>query len=254
MSSSIWTRCAGTSEQKPLAGEAWRVVEAQHQISTLKLVDSTAEQQLLEELLEQSKPPRPSEPSAKRLDFLLYTPFRYPPLRYGSRFGRKHERGIWYGAEELPTAFAEKAFYELLFRAGTEAELSRLIVERTAFQAGFKAKKGIDLTDAPFSRYRKRICSPTRYADSQELGSEMRGAGVEAFRFNSARCPKGGVNVGLFSPDAISGTRPKKVQTWLCDVTAERVEFSPKNTSLGESQRFTRTQFEVDGALPSPAV
>ena len=49
MSFSIWTRCAGDSELRTLRLSPWRVVEAQHQVSTRKLVDSTEEQILLEE-------------------------------------------------------------------------------------------------------------------------------------------------------------------------------------------------------------
>lgn len=40
MSSSIWTRCAGDSELRPLRLSPWRIVEAQHQVSTRKLVDT----------------------------------------------------------------------------------------------------------------------------------------------------------------------------------------------------------------------
>ena len=78
MSSNIWTRCAGSSEIRPLAAEPWRVVEAQHQISTRKLVDTDEEQAILEDVLERHKPPAPE---AGRLHYLLFTSFRYPPLR-----------------------------------------------------------------------------------------------------------------------------------------------------------------------------
>ena len=58
MSSSIWTRCAGASENlAPLRLAPWRAVEAQHQVSTRKLVDSADEQILLEELIDGAKPP-----------------------------------------------------------------------------------------------------------------------------------------------------------------------------------------------------
>ena len=52
MSSSIWTRCAGDSELRALRLTPWRVIEAQHQLSTRKLVDSDEEQRVLEELLD----------------------------------------------------------------------------------------------------------------------------------------------------------------------------------------------------------
>ena len=41
---------------------AWRGVEAQHVVSTMRLVDTPAEQDLLEQLLEGSKPPVPATP------------------------------------------------------------------------------------------------------------------------------------------------------------------------------------------------
>jgi hypothetical protein len=57
MSSSTSTPAARSSEARSLAGTCWRLVEAQHHVSTLKLVDSFDEQERLEDLMEASKPP-----------------------------------------------------------------------------------------------------------------------------------------------------------------------------------------------------
>ena len=129
MSSSIWTQCAGDSELRPLRLSPWRAVEAQHQVSTRKLVDTLEEQQLLEELIDASKPP---DATRGRLHYLLATPFRYPPLRHGSRFGTRQERGIWYGAETRRTLFAEVAYYRLIFLEGTRADLGAVVTQLTA--------------------------------------------------------------------------------------------------------------------------
>ena len=51
------------------------MVEAQHVVSTLKVVDTLAEQERLERLLEETKPLVP--PECRRLHYLLSTPFRY---------------------------------------------------------------------------------------------------------------------------------------------------------------------------------
>lgn len=59
MSSPIWTRDALRSELGGWRGKAWRLVEAQHRVSTLKLVESLAEQAILEDILEVTKPPLP---------------------------------------------------------------------------------------------------------------------------------------------------------------------------------------------------
>src|SRR4029453_729894 len=133
MSSNIWTQCAGRTRVRALAGEAWRVVEPQHQVATRKLVDSDAEHEVLEELVEASKPALPG-----RLHYLLTTPFRSPPLPHGSRFGTRGEPGIWYGSAQPRTAFAETAYYRLLFLAGTRAALAPLPVELSAFRAGYR--------------------------------------------------------------------------------------------------------------------
>jgi hypothetical protein len=117
MSPSIWTRCAASSEPTRLDVAAWRVVEGQHVVSTRKLVDSDAEQHLLEELIETVKPPLPAEARDGAVHYLLTTPLRYPPRRHGSRFGGRGERSLWYGSREQRTAFAETAYYRLLFPA-----------------------------------------------------------------------------------------------------------------------------------------
>src|SRR6266850_8408521 len=64
-----------SSDAGALAGICWRLVEAQHRISTLKLVDSVDEQETLEDLIQASKPSVP--PECQHLHYLLSTPFRY---------------------------------------------------------------------------------------------------------------------------------------------------------------------------------
>jgi len=168
------------------------VVEAQHQVSTRKLVDSAAEQALLEELIDNAKP---RDVTANAVHYLLSTPFRYPPLRSGSRFGTRRERGIWYGSEALVTAFAEVAYYRLVFLEGTKADLEPLTSQLTAFTVAARSTRAVDLVSPPFDRHRRTIASPTKYAESQALGMAMRSAGVELFRYPSARDTARGVNV-----------------------------------------------------------
>ena len=102
MSPTTWTPTALAAEARPWQGRAWRLVEAQHVVSTMKLVDDVAEQRLLEDLLEAAKPPLPA--AAKGLHYLLATPFRYPPLPRGSRFRAAGEPGVFYGADALATS------------------------------------------------------------------------------------------------------------------------------------------------------
>src|SRR6187200_3288052 len=156
MSFSIWTRCAGGSELRTLRLSPWRVVEAQHQVSTRKLVDSTEEQILLEEMIDSVKPP---DITGGRLHYLLFTPFRYPPLAHGSRFARRTEPSLWYGAESLSAAFAEVSYYRLVFLEGTTAQLGTVETEPTAFQVNIRTERGVDLTAPPFAEHRAVIAS-----------------------------------------------------------------------------------------------
>ncbi|HLU64829.1 MAG TPA: RES family NAD+ phosphorylase [Kofleriaceae bacterium] len=240
--------------RRRLSGQAWRVVEAQHVVSTRKLVDDLDEQELLEELIDGVKPPLPAdEVDHGRLHWLLATPFRYPPLRYGSRFGRRHERGIWYGSLAVPTALAETAYYRLVFLEGTAADLS-LQVELTVFSAAYDSARAVDLTRPPFDRHIARISSPIDYTVSQALGTAMREQDVELLRFRSARDPRGGDNLALLSPRALATRRPGRQETWMCHASRPRVDFVRMNLAARRATlSFPRSVFEVGGRLPSPA-
>ena len=251
MPSSIWTRCAGDSELRPLQLTPWRAVESQHQVSTRKLVDSAEEQELLEELIDAAKPPGPT---VARLHYLLATPFRYPPLRHGSRFGTRHSPGLWYGSESPHTAFAEVAYYRLLFLEGTQADLGTVTTPLTVFTISARTARGVDLARAPFDAFRDVIASPSSYDATQALGDAMRAAGVELFRYPSARDPEGGMNAGAFTPAVFGRAKPRDLQTWHCTAAPERIEFAKRDYFGREVHTFTRAAFLVDGALPSPAV
>ena len=249
MSSSIWTLCAGDSELRPLRASPWRVVESQHHVSTRKLVDTAEEQALLEELIDSVKPP---DITKGRIHYLLFTPFRYPPLQHGSRFGGRHERGIWYGSVELKSAFAEVAYYRLLFMEGSRAPLGTITTALTAFKASVRTLRGVDLVITPFDKYRAKIASPVSYETTQKLGDEMRVAGVEAFRYPSAR-DADGINVAVFVPSVFGKSKPKSLQTWYCSASKARVDFAQGDYFDRKRFSFDREQFLISGALPAPA-
>jgi hypothetical protein len=229
------------------------VVEAQHRISTRKLVDSDAEQRLLEALLESVKPPLPPDPDLAALHYLLYTPFRHPPLRHGSRFGSRSERSLFYGSEQLPTAFAEVAYYRLVFLDDSVADLSPLMAELTAFRAAVASGRAIDLTARPFDAFRRSLISRSSYRVTQALGRDMRAAGVELFVYESARDPRRGANVALFDPRVFRRPQPRLLQTWHCVATPDAVELSRKSYFEREVHQYHRADFTVRGHLPRPA-
>ena len=123
------------------SGEIYRIVEGQHFIATRKLVDSNEEQHILEEILDASKPPAPTSNKRGGLHYLLYTPFRYPPLKSGGRFHTLLEQSIFYGSEELKTSMAEVAYGRFLFMNHSEAQFAPMQVPDTHFRVQIKSEK-----------------------------------------------------------------------------------------------------------------
>src|SRR5438046_816718 len=111
MAFDVWKECNGIKNIRVINETAWRIVELQEKTSTRKLVDSIEEQKALDELIDESKPTLSI--SQAMFHPLLYTPFKYPPLKHGSRFGKKTESSLWYGSLNVETTMAEKAFYQL---------------------------------------------------------------------------------------------------------------------------------------------
>ncbi len=133
--SRIWASCRSDFSLQTVSGRLSRIVESQEEVATHTLVDSADEQTVLEDLIEASKPPE--RPGTHHLHFLLNTPFRYPPLRHGSRFGSRFEPSIFYGSLTLDTTLAECAFYRFVFWTGmTERPPgNRIVSQHTVFSA-----------------------------------------------------------------------------------------------------------------------
>jgi RES domain len=248
----IWQMCQGATQIRPLSATVTRIVESQEQVATTLLVDSAAEQNLLEQLLDHSKPAPPQ--GAQAYHYLLWTPFRYPPLPYGSRFGQRMQPGIFYASLSARTALAECAYYRLVFMSGMSVPPpgARLTTEHTAFAVQVDTARGVHLDAAPFRQHADAISHPARYDASQLLGVAMRDAGVAAFTYCSARDAQGGVNLGAFQLDALKSRKPEARQQWICTTTLEHVDFIEVHAST-LPQSFALASFLASGSLPIPA-
>ena len=105
----------------------------------MALVDTIDEQQILEQLLDASKPPIP--PDCRQFHYLLATPFRYgAAYPAGSRFRRAGlTPGVFYASQTVATAVAEMAFRRLLFYAESpQTPWPANASEYTAFAVRFR--------------------------------------------------------------------------------------------------------------------
>lgn len=223
---------------------AWRMVEAQHISATRKLVDSVREQEILEEIIESTKP-KTFGKEFTGLHVLLFTPFRYPSLPQGSRFANQAERSIWYGSLNLSTVLAEKAYYQFLFLRASHAKFGNVLRTFTAFSAQVKTERGVDLTQASFCDYAADISSPLNYEVSQALGTALREQNIEALKYQSARDPMKGTNVALLVPKAFSHKKPQagSFQTWHSLTNETTMEFMRTSALVNESKMFSVDQF-----------
>lgn len=213
------------------------MVEAQHRVSTLKLVDSLAEQALLESLVESTKPKVPVD--CRHLDYLLATPFRYDTeYPRGSRFRRPGRTpGVFYASGTSRTAIAETAFYRLLFFAESpDLPWPRDAAEFTAFSVSIATKRALDLTAAPLDEDRSIWTHPIDYGPCQELADRARAAAIEVIRYESVRDPERRANVAVLTCGAFALPRPIERQTWrmrpsaagvqaICEFPVDSIEF-----------------------------
>lgn len=232
-----------------------RITARQGQSGTADLVDGLREQARLEQLIEGVKPPIPSDwPEAgKRGPLphrLLLTPFRYPPLESGSRFGRAHQPHLFYGARALETALAERAFHAL--RQLEDSPLpagSRIQREQTAFSVQISAERGLALQEHLTAEALAAITDPASYNASQRCGDAMRERQVQAFEVPSARSPESPPVVGVMTPYAFSST-PFDLHDWTLEISGEGVTAVSFGNAL--TAHYPRELFLVDGCWPVP--
>ena len=237
-----WTPRALASEARRYAATLWRVVEAQHTASTMRLADSLEEQAVLEAILEESKPRLP--PGVEQLHYLLATPFRYRP-HAGSRFRGALDAGVWYGAEALRTALAEKSYWQLRFLLDSPATPDLKPVPHSAFRAQVRSAAALDLTLEPLLGERRLWTHRTSYAGTQALAQSARAAGMELIRYESVRDPEHAACAALLSPAAFARARPRSQESWFIAASRQRVRCA-RDQGGGPTWEFDAAQL-VEG-------
>ena len=211
---------------QPAQRDLWRGVEAQHQVATMRLVDTVDEQLALEEILEASKPPIPIE--ARAAHYLIFTPFRYTSP-WPSRFRRAGAPGLWYGADDPQTVCAEVAYWRWRFLQDSDGlRGDQVITEHTLFKASFIGLE-LDLTEVPWSALRATWRDPVDYIACHGLADAARAAtpAIDAIRYESARRANG-MCAAIFRAGALAIREPNAQQTWICKTTAKTVLFTSK--------------------------
>jgi hypothetical protein len=224
-----------TSALEPVdtALNVWRAVEAQHRVSTMALVDTLAEQELLENMLDAAKPALNQE--VRGLHWLLSTPFRYPPLPSGSRFRAAIDPGVFYGAEERRTACAELGYWRWRFLMDSPSLDSLGTIQQTVFRSAIGGAS-IDLREPPLKARRKQWTDPVDYRACQQLAREARSRTIAIVRYESVRDPMHGGCAAVLTPHAFTAKKPKEDQTWTLAVFKQHVFW--RRDSIFEDESF----------------
>lgn len=230
MSSTIWTPPALKSEAFAWRGQAWRMVESQHIAGTMKLVDSLVEQDLLESLLEASKPRRTADVTG--LEYLLATPFRYDPRRGGSRFRGETDPGVFYGAESVRTAGAELGYWRWRFLRDA-VDLVRIEpVAHIAFRVSVAALV-VDLQRTPLAAEGAAWQHSRDYGPTQRLARAAREADLGGILYRSVRDPQPAWCLALLTPAGFAKPRPEiERQTWFLAVSRKEVTLRRDTESM----------------------
>ena len=240
MSFTTWTPPAVLSKAFVWHGRAWRMVESQHIAATMKLVDSQNEQDMLESLLESSKPAQP--PDTAGLDYLLATPFRYHPKHGGSRFRAESDPGVFYGAESVRTAGAELSYWRWKFLHDA-IDLEHIEpIAHTAFRVDVSTQI-VDLRQPPFDASADLWRHPTNYEPTQQLARIAREVNIGGILYRSVRNPQPSWCLALLTPAGFAQTKPcVERQTWFLAVSRHEVTLRRDTESM---------QFSATGWRPS---
>jgi hypothetical protein len=182
----------------------------------MKLVDSIAEQDVLEALLENNKPLVPAD--AENLDYLLAAPFRYAARAGGSRFRAETDPGVFYGAENTATACAELGYWRWKFLRDAVDLESLEPVAHTAFRVKI-ATDVVDLRNPPYSENKPIWMHPTNYKPTQSFAQIARKNELGGIVYQSVRNPESSWCIAALKPTAFANRKPdKQKQTWWLSV------------------------------------
>jgi hypothetical protein len=215
----------------------------------LKLTDTLDEQAILEDIIEETKPPIP--PGCERLHFLLMTPFRYSIQNpWGSRFRKPNSpSGVFYTSEHPETAIAEAVFHRLMFFADSPGTpWPQNASEYTAFSVELSSERAVDLTSFDPAEL-TAILDPVDYAAGQAFSETAREAGIEIIKYPSVRDLDHRANLAVLTPAAFAKPEPINRQTWriLLDGNGARALCESPALSLA----FAKDAFSADPRMAS---
>ena len=125
---------------------------------------------------------------------------------------------------------AESGYWRWRFaQAGGLAEIPA--TAQTVF-AAYVRGSAIDLTSAPFRRYRSSWAAPNDYGETQAIRSVAEAMDVVLIAYESVRDPDRGLCGAVLRPQAFTDRSPVARETWNLTILPARVLWQRDGTSL----------------------
>lgn len=214
MSLTTWTPAAIASKATIFAESLSRFFVKNAQTSISKITDTEDELILIEGAI--TRQASRYKNSARDLHPLMQLPFTAKPYAGGSRFRAQFDPGVFYGADSIETAAAERGYHHHLFIKSSPELINSGATAFTFFTAKISTKL-VDVRKAPFKKSSYLFHNKDSYTDSQAFASLVRQSGVPGIKYSSVRNPNTGECVALFSPSAFASKQPSTWdENWLC--------------------------------------
>lgn len=234
MSLTTWTPALIASKATQFAETLCRFVTKNRYSSIVKITDNDEELAEVEKAI--SLQISSLKESFSDLHPLLKLPFTTKSYSGGSRFRAQFDSGVFYGADTIETAAAERGYHHHLFVKNSPALLSSGATPFTFFTV----KTSMDLVDVrmtPFSKSPEIFQNKSSYLESQRFASLVRQSGVAGIAYKSVRNPKKALCVALLSPSGFAAKQPISWdENWSCIADAKGVRW------FNNSSRATKAE------------
>lgn len=237
MSSDTWTPTEVKFNSESYEAVTYRFVNPDGRKSSVRVTDTDEEAQLLEDLVyEFSGSPKLIQNGFHRL---LAKPFDTPSFKHGSRFRSPNDPGVYYCADDLRTAAAEKGFHTFrIFQESKGLKNYPAFIDHVLVIASLKCST-VDVRVPPFSRESKVFEHPFDYSATQAFARIVRASKVQSITYRSVRNNLTGKCIALLDPFGFKNKNPDSVTLdWTCFITPLGARWVNQNSPGSENLEF----------------
>lgn len=219
MSLNTWTPAAIVSKARGFTQTLCRLVVKSGHSSLAKITDT--EDELIRVEIAIRRQQDFFDNRFRDLHPLLKMPFLAKAYAGGSRFRGEFDSGVFYGADKIQTAVAERGYHHHRFVKNSPNLITTGPTPFTFFTVKISMKV-VDIRVAPFSKASAIFEDKNSYADTQRFASVVRQSGVLGIKYTSVRSPHKGSCVAMLSPAGFASKQPSSWdENWLCIADAK---------------------------------